>query len=480
MLLKYGETFNPEFILRDNPGTPDIIKEIVTEPKQSMLESNAGQFTTGVAITKHYELRTKGDEKVCVSTREGFKFRIKKNFNCGNKTGLFITHIVDLPTSELTSFIARTATFNARHPNIKMTSGFVRAYSELHDNSINLPQFGRNVPDIRGNLRVETGPSGERVEMSTLHDPARQTLRVVFHLDLNWLAAHDKPIYIDDLDIVVGIADSPFDLPPHPASQAYKLIHQTNPEGKDQFTFGIRVVDNTNSFTTKYVYAGGHAYVVKPVIDNSVSDGIYITAPRPADEGGVDKRVVITDFPLEDYKEAGLYDTLEEAMTSGNPGLLKQLEINNKENKALELKLTAIESKHRLDMEKHNSDMAKITAEKESMEREAQLKAIQQETQFKASQQEAIFKASQLEAQYKNAQAEARIKADQQEATIRELREKFKQNKKAWKHEHQKLRTKNHYEEKSLDRKDQSEVLKHLPTVILGIGAALLAFKGLA
>jgi multidrug efflux pump subunit AcrA (membrane-fusion protein) len=157
-------------------------------------------------------------------------------------------------------------------------------------------------------------------------------------------------------------------------------------------------------------------------------------------------------YPLEKAAELGFFNTVEEAMTLGKPDLVlesKRSEAvrmkSDNELKKLQFELEAMKSKQQINEETHKATIEemRITSEK----REEELRATTNKYKAELDQKQRLL-------EIEKEKALAKLTTEQEHARI-----------------------KMDYESRSLDRKDTSDVLKYLPSLILGVGAAVVAFS---
>ncbi|BAQ02644.2 hypothetical protein [Ralstonia phage RSL2] len=84
-----------------------------------------------------------------------------------------------------------------------------------------------------------------------------------------------------------------------------------------------------------------------------------------------------------------------------------------------------------------------------------------------------------LELEHRNAQLQAQLEEEERRTRHfeNELNRRYAREDHATKIEQ--LRTKDYFEERSIERKDSSEMWKFIPTVVMGAGAAIVALKSL-
>ena len=213
----------------------------------------------------------------------------------------------------------------------------------------------------------------------------------------------------------------------------------TMPQG-----LNFEIIDNDNPGAQRFIHMANTVVAVDVRRDFVKPQGLYVY--RTTGEGDP-SHAILSEFYGMGVNEGngtieqgctlyGIYKTKEEAETNGNPEILLNLHLKEKEQGNRELKLEverqksiADENKIRYQQEVQELDR-KNTAEKAAFER----KILEDRTEF-----------------------ERKLAEEKAERENRLNREK------------------DYYERKSADRKDVSELIKFIPAVLMGfIGAALL------
>lgn len=129
----------------------------------------------------------------------------------------------------------------------------------------------------------------------------------------------------------------------HPESEEFRSKNQ-NTSFFDNQPVGrlFEIVDNERQHKERFVFVGREVIRVQNTVDRERDNGLYVTEVRAM--GGKRSTSNTTRYSFEEgYKKFGLFLTREEALTSGDPGLLqlreneelkRQLEVN-KHNMAL-------------------------------------------------------------------------------------------------------------------------------------------------
>jgi hypothetical protein len=264
---------------------------------------------------------------------------------------------------------------------------------------------------------------------------ARANLILDFPITLDQLKTHGGSVYHHETDFVVSLM-GPATAPVHPYSERgreIKMMAETPAKvGGESFGYCVEIVDNTGRFGDRFVNIANRVYRVRTKRDVARRDGIYIGGTDP-DEGELfNTGWSVNRIPLDapDHDKYGIFKTYEEAKTLGD--------LTQAQKRALaDVEFATTHLKRDLEQEKirHSREMADIEHDLKLAEARAK---------------------------------EAELVRDRREAELKEERARA---------EHilamERLRLKDKYEERSMDRKDRSEALKMLPTIIVGIGAAI-------
>lgn len=254
-----------------------------------------------------------------------------------------------------------------------------------------------------------------------------------YSVGLDQLMQQGGTLYYHELDCVMSI--EAFDeVPPHPYSEegmrqqvmATSLINQT-----DSCGYAVEIVDPTGKYGKRYLNIGGRIGEITPITtDHARRPGIYILSNRFEGNGfnvGVKTEYYSLDTPVEDT--LGLYRTYEDAKYNGD-------QANARKERLAKLDLEIQQQK------KENQHQQQLY-EQEMLRKEDLIKELQR----------------------------------QHEAKLQELKEE--QLRADYAREAERQRLKDYYEDRAYMRKDQSEVVKILPTIVVGIGAIFLAIKSL-
>lgn len=237
-------------------------------------------------------------------------------------------------------------------------------------------------------------------------------------------------IYFHEIDDVISLL--PIDEAPlHPYSEFGRENLATDRiTGEDSlnFYYEIEIIDNVGKLSDRYVNIHNEIFRVTPRKHKNKRDGIYIVSSAAAFGESGPERLVQKHFSLESSEVVNfLFSSYEEALNRGNFDAARKEE------------LTRLE--HQIQTEKLNLAKLKNAHEKEMLEMDQKYKVI-----------EADRLKQQAEIDLLRAEKEMRNKLEQ-------------------------MRIKDMYEERSYRRKDESELMKHVPAAIMGIGTIFMMIK---
>lgn len=254
------------------------------------------------------------------------------------------------------------------------------------------------------------------------------TVILDYHLSIEQLKEYGGSVYYHELDTVFSLYNLDR-CPPHPYSAAGRdlcLVEAT--PSKIGFHYGIEIIDNAGKYGDRYLNIGNKVYRAPVHKDSTRRDGVYIVANEPVlGEIEASEREV-QYYPFEVAEEqVGLYRTPEEALNLGDLSQARKEELTNLEHEIQKGKAELMRERQKF--------------EAEMMDKERALK-------------------------------EAEIERDRNARVIEELRADQEHKLKL-----ERERVKDYYDDKSYERKDNNEILKFIPAVVVGIGAVIVAFK---
>lgn len=246
-----------------------------------------------------------------------------------------------------------------------------------------------------------------------------------YPVEYETLSHHGGTVYYSELDMVVSLS-SLENVCEHPYSQAGRDVANANSlplavDGLD-FNYAISVVDNSGTRGAYWLNINGRVSKVTPKRDGTRKDGIHLVSNFSLG-GDQPTRLVSEYYTFDSAEELGLYKSHDEAMCLGDLQGQSKAEVLKLEQKIVSMKqereLALLEQKKQMDTVINQIEREKLDLDKQKRE------------------------------------AEERAETRRQEM-------------------------KDMYEARSYGRKDNSEALKLLPNIIIGIGAVFLAISTFA
>jgi hypothetical protein len=238
-------------------------------------------------------------------------------------------------------------------------------------------------------------------------------------------------LYLTQFDIVVSIKEHD-EVAIHPYSDKSKrsmlLSNDDGIMGKERFQYGVSVVDKQKRFGRRFINISGEVFAIDPMTTSELDDGVYLKTSGPISSSGFsgDPRCMWLSF--EQAKEKlGLYTSVEEAVTMGNPKAVEEREQR-------ELQGASKRQEHEMRMRQRD--------------REEELAAMKHIEEMRLAQVR---------------DTEARLQSEQALLEHHMLLEK--------------LRRKDHYEDNDATRKSSLELIKYVPALLAAVGAIWIMAK---
>ena len=250
--------------------------------------------------------------------------------------------------------------------------------------------------------------------------------------------------YYHELDIVASI-NSQEDVMHHPESANHVYDDMVTKEPMNRHasaTVDILIIDNTGETENKYVNLAGMVHVIKPVVDISIENGVYITRSKMVQGVNFNEMApTIVKTSLEDHKhndlriEPPIFDSFKDAEDFGN--------------------LTKLRKKTKKKLEKEYKKKERAMKNNELALKNKKIKLEKECSELKAKHDREM-------ANYKRERLEM-------EKRVEELE---------YEHKMKSIRAKDDYEAKHYRRKDNSEIIKYVPAIVTGaVGIAALIGK---
>lgn len=250
-----------------------------------------------------------------------------------------------------------------------------------------------------------------------------------YGLTLDELRKFGGTVYYSELDCVVSLL--PFEqVPPHPYSEEgrqQQVVAGSVLSPELGFGYSVEIIDNAAKYGERYLNIGGTVYKVVPKKDYSRRNGIYVLSNQFDPEQLDADPMEVKFYDFANAEEIGLYRTFDEALHRGDIQTARKQEIAT-----LEHEITMRKSELARERQKHEREMLAL------------------ETKLK----------------------EQTTEAERRSQEFKELRERMEHDR-----ELERQRTKDFYESRSYVRKDSSEAVKIIPSIVMGLGAVFMAIK---
>lgn len=243
-------------------------------------------------------------------------------------------------------------------------------------------------------------------------------------------------VYLNNSDIVIS-SHNLFNAPTHPYyedginADSLRSIIKENSTG-----LSIELIDNDDLISTRYGFMMNQVIRFDPKTSTHKENGAYVIIASCDKDGHFYTKTQKIELH-EIQQKLGLYKTQEEAIEAGDINNARKLENTKLEFEFRELQL--------------ERDREKLNAQAELSQQKFLYDRLRQEKDLEY--QELLRK---------------------HEIEMLELKRKTSQD--DYEREFRKNRMKDEYEEKSQTRKDNSEIVKFLPSLIIAMGAIVMAF----
>lgn len=259
------------------------------------------------------------------------------------------------------------------------------------------------------------------------------TCQVEFYFTLKDLEDHGGLFYFDELDLLFKIGNDSF-MEPHPhspiARQQAQLDEATRIQTSNGFVFWIEIIDNLGKYGDRYISVCNQVNKIVARQDKNKPDGLYIVSSRPSNGRVSSEGLQTRHFAFDDIeKELGIYQTYELAQSHGDVASTRKRELAELEHKLLVERQEALREKNRMEAENAELIQQAKRAEYERDQRQRELEEIRKR-QDQLLEMERVY-----------------------------LREK--------------------YERRSTERKDATEMIKFLPTILAAVGTILMAYQAM-
>lgn len=258
------------------------------------------------------------------------------------------------------------------------------------------------------------------------------TLMVLeYQIPFSAIANAGGELYSHDADVMVSLLDQSL-ASPHPYSQEgrqQEMLRSATPK-LNQSNFGLcmEIVDSTGTVPVKYLNFLDRIYRVTPMKDPSRKDGLYVITHQESISSTSETKPKIKYYGFDglEFNKHGLYDSHADAKVRGDHTLAKKSELVELEHAHARFKLE-------VQREKSEAELRELRLKQEVADWERKSKRYSDELEQERARTEHLM-------------------------TL------------------ERLRFKDDYETRSLQRKDTSELMKSLPAIVLGVGGAVVAF----
>lgn len=274
------------------------------------------------------------------------------------------------------------------------------------------------------------------------------TLR--YHVDVRTFEEHRGAMYIHELDIALSLDDpeSPVYHPESTWGRELQLQH-TKDVG---LVYQICINDTEQRYGKRWANIGGRVLPVRVVEDHTRKEGVYVTIAGHHHQSKTEEIYYTFESAS---AELMLFSTESEARTLGNMAEERKREFENLQHDQRMLTLK-MEEEHKSKI--HELEMRLAQQKQEKADRESKMAKVI----AKLKKAEAKF-AYKLEKEARRLEKEAK-RRDAQLAKEKAERES------------RMLGVRDHYEHRSYDRKDTSEIVKWLPALAVGAGVLVSKF----
>ena len=191
-------------------------------------------------------------------------------------------------------------------------------------------------------------------------------------------------IYLEDFDLLLFYgenAEARSQRVYHPYSSRgvaqRHLMRVTTDVKVGDFSFNIKIVDNFGEFGDRWVRIADKVIRIRPVVDQSTQDGIYVMYRNHSFAGNDDMHLLVSHYKLAEEDAVPyfkLYKTYIDAQSAPEAQAIAEHEVRRKEAEARAIeaqsKLTRATGEQELIKVKHNHELAKLIQENENLRAE--------------------------------------------------------------------------------------------------------------
>lgn len=151
-----------------------------------------------------------------------------------------------------------------------------------------------------------------------------QAVWVEYHIPVSDFDAEGGVLFLQNLDLQISILDQA-STAPHPFSMlgqrnrdAFDFKEEMAPKG---VFYGVYIRDRDGQYGSRFININGAVYGVRIIQDESTDrDGVYVVTTGRTTSSFVNNRAFVEYYTFDEADEKlGLYQTFKEALTLGNP-----------------------------------------------------------------------------------------------------------------------------------------------------------------
>lgn len=307
-----------------------------------------------------------------------------------------------------------------------------------------------NTVALSNNTSVESQLIRETIEKGeTRYQQGQRIIELKYAVSRDELLGSGGSLYLTNLDIVITtLRDHAIPFHPHSEAGIRNRMIEENEHINTVGSFGytIEIIDNTGVFGDRFVNVNNEVFKIHVRKDPNRPSGVYRVSSGPV-KGDVDFAPPKSEYYTFDEipTTLGLYKSYEEALTLGDVFAARKVELDEL---AISIKREEAELKAEKQRREAAFDRLKHELEEERLRQEDERK--RKEAEFKATESRFL-------------ERQARLKEEIAELEHRRQMES--------------IHRKDHYEEKSYQRKDSSDLLKYIPAVVAAVAAIFVAVR---
>jgi hypothetical protein len=289
-----------------------------------------------------------------------------------------------------------------------------------------------NLPEVYGELEMFRAAYLQVYENVFTFGHTRELRCIVEYLFTETdLTNNGGMFYHDGLDTMFKFGDEPYPCDhPHSPQGRESAIKETVEDLQKQhgFVFWVEIIDNLGKYGERFVSICNQIYKIVPKRDKNRPDGLYIVSSNPSNGRVSTSEIQVRTYPLDNIdKELGIYATYELAKTHGDVAGERKKELQDRD--------------HQYAKEKQEWSREKLHFEREADERDRHIRDLEQDRALHAQ-------------------------------LMKDLRDRQEHLTKM-----QKLQMDDNYEQRSAERKDASEFIKFLPSILAAVGTVIMIWK---